>query len=91
VVGTDQANDLLNSGTWQPSPTGAEVKYFWGSLEDAQTYVTKIPMFNPAAIFSTSIDSAYVDGPVTMDGLPGYTVPNQYLGLLSPPELVELL
>ncbi len=95
VVDPVEGNDLLNSGVWRASTTGAEGKYFWGSLGDAQRYADAVKEtswgYDPPSIFSTSIDSALVDGPRPMDfGMPGYVVPNEHIGSLSPPVLVEI-
>jgi hypothetical protein len=95
VVDPVEGNDLLNSGVWKASPTGAEGKYFWGSLGSAQKYAASLNGrlgYTPASIFSSQIDSTLVEGPYTMDYMhDAFFVPNKNLGGLSPPVLVEIM
>ncbi len=76
-----------------PSPNGSEVKYFWGSLEEAEQYANLIKSRgwceNPS-IIGTQGPGHLFDGPRMMDGISGgYTLPIEHLPRLSPPIIIN--
>jgi hypothetical protein len=79
----------MKTGRFNPSPSGSGSKYFWDSLESAQRYANLVRKWDPnPVIVNTTARPGLMNGPITMDGMPGYTIPNGSLGQLSYPTVM---
>jgi hypothetical protein len=93
VVDPLELQSIAQTGCFSGSPVGSEHKYFWGSAEDAVQYARKVNGrwgYTPPTIVHTQTPRSIVEGPQRMDGMPGYTVRNENLILLTPPDVTGL-
>ncbi|MCX6382231.1 MAG: RHS repeat-associated core domain-containing protein, partial [Armatimonadetes bacterium] len=93
VAESTEMESIATNHAILPSPNGSEVKYFWGSAEEAEQYANMIKSRgwceNPS-IIETHGPGHLFDGPRMMDGISGgYTIPIEHLPRLSPPIIIK--
>jgi hypothetical protein len=85
AVSPEEYADLMRSGRFNPSPTGSEHKWFWGSYEDAERFRKMAPEdWNYQHIVRATIPEELLPPTNLADGRNFYAIPNEYLNYLTP-------